>query len=269
METTRLSPTNSPGYPWKIFWLLLIASILGVAAVLPYLFALFSKMIVSTGPLPMPLPVVVAVQLMESAILFAGLIALGLLLARKVGIEMPLLQWWLYGKGNGIPRNAFREPVLSGVAVAGLILLIFYTVFLSRIPEWPVAAEAALPIWKRFLACFYGAINEEILARLFFSSLIIWLLRKIAREKSPQAGRTIFWITNVIVALLFALGHIPSAKLIMPITPLVILALVTINGAASLLFGYLCWKRGLEAAIVAHFSADFTLHLIGPMFFRG
>src|ERR1051326_268806 len=88
METipSRRTPLERPGYPWKIFWLLLVASILGVAAVLPFVFALFRKMI-STGPLPMPLPVLIAVQLMESAILFAALISLGLLLARAVGIE--------------------------------------------------------------------------------------------------------------------------------------------------------------------------------------
>jgi membrane protease YdiL (CAAX protease family) len=216
----------------------------------------------------MPLPVLIGVQLMQTTLLFAAFISLGLLLAPKVGIEMPLLQQWSSGQGN-VRRKSFREPILSGIAVAGLSLLVFYTVFLSRIPEWPVAAEAMLPLWKRFLACFYGAINEEIVARLFCFTLILWLLRKIAHEKSPRAGRPIFWIANLIVAVLFALAHIPSAKLLMPITPLVILALLTINGAASLLFGYLCWKRGLEAAMLAHFFADFTLHVIGPMFLRG
>lgn len=270
METSpsRRTEPERPAYPWRIFWVLLIASVAGVGAVLPYILALSPKLI-SAGTLTISLPVMIAIQLMQSTIVFGGLIALGLLLARKVGIEMPLLQWWLYGKGNGIPRHSFREPILSGVAVAGLSLLVFYTVFLSRIPEWPIAAEAALPIWKRFLACFYGAINEEVLARLFFFSLILWVLRKIAREKSGRSGRGVFWIANLIVALLFALAHVPAAKLLMPITPLVIVALLTINGAASLLFGYLCWKRGLEAAMLAHFCADFTLHLIGPMFFRG
>jgi hypothetical protein len=123
-----------------------------------------------------------------------------------------------------------------------------------------------MPIWKRFLACFYGAINEELLARLFTFSLLFWLLKKLVREKSSQTGPLVFWITNVIVALLFAAGHLPAAKLIMPITPLVLVALVAMNGTASLVFGYLCWKRGLEAAILAHFSADFALHVIGPMF---
>lgn len=267
MESTRSNLTTSPGYPWRIFWLLLFLSILGVAAVLPYIFAIFPK-IIASAPLPMSLPVAILVQLMESALMFAGLIALGLLLARKVAIELPLLQWWLYGKGNGVPRHSFREPILCGIAGAGLTLLIFYTIFLSRIPEWPVAAEAALPIWKRFLACFYGAINEELLARLFVFSLILWVLRKIGRAKQGRTGPTIFWITNIIVAMLFAVGHVPAAKLLMPITPLVITALLAMNGGLSLIFGYLCWKRGFEAAILAHFSADIVLHVIGPMFLR-
>src|ERR1051326_7164693 len=270
METipSRRTERQRSPYPWRIFWVLLIASGAGAGAVLPYIFGLSPKLI-SAATLKMPLPLIIVLQLMQSTIVFGGLIALGLILARKVGIEMPVLQWWLYRKGGGILRHSFREPILSGIAVAGLSLLVFYTVFLSRIPEWPIAAEAALPIWKRFLACFYGAINEEVLARLFFFSLILWLLRKLAREKSPRSGRLVFWVANLIVSVLFALGHIPAAKLLMPITPLVIIALLTINGAASLLFGYLCWKRGLEAAMIAHFCADFTLHLIGPTFFRG
>ena len=270
METipSRRTEPDQPGYPWKIFWLLLIASVAGVGAVLPYIFALSPKLI-SAGTLTIPVPVLIAIQLMQSTIVFGGLIALGLLLARKVGIEMPILQWWLYRKGSGVPRHSFREPMLSGIAVAGLSLLIFYTVFLSRIPEWPIAAEAAQPIWKRFLAAFYGAINEEVLARLFFFSLILWLLRKIGRAKSQRSGRVVFWGANLIVAVLFALGHVPAARLLMPITTLVIVALLTINGAASLVFGYLCWKRGLEAAMIAHFFTDLTLHVIGPMFFRG
>jgi membrane protease YdiL (CAAX protease family) len=267
METVPSRPTQPPGYPWRIFWVLLTASVMGVAAVLPYVFTLF-RTLISTGPLPMPLPVLVAVQLMESAILFAGLIALGLLLARKAGIETPILRRWLYAEPTPLSDGAIGPPLLFGVFVGAFILLVFYTIFLSRIPEWPVAAEAMVPIWKRFLACFYGAINEEILARLFFLSLLLWLLRKIGRETSPRSGPVAFWIANLIVAVLFAAGHIPSAKLIMPITPLVLVALLVMNGTASMVFGFLCWKRGLEAAILAHFSADFVLHVIGPLLLR-
>jgi membrane protease YdiL (CAAX protease family) len=266
METIPSRPSQPPGYPWRIFWGLLIASMLGVAALLLYVFGLFGKIILSR-PLPMPLSVLIVVQFMENGLLFAAIISLGILLARKVGIETPVLRRWLYS-GQGVLQGAVGVPVVSGVAVGALILLAFYKIFFPQIPEWPIAVEAMLPIWKRFLACFYGAINEELLARLFFFSLLLWLLRKIAREKSPQAGVAIFWIANVIVALLFAAGHIPSAKLFMPITPIVLAAIFSINGVASLLFGYLCWKRGLEAAMLAHFSTDIMLHVVGPMFFR-
>jgi len=255
-------------YPWKIFWLLLFGSVVGVAGLLPYLLTLLRK-ILSDGSLPMPLPVLITVQIMQNIILFAGFISLGLLLAPKAGIEMPVLQRWFYGRATPLPKNAARIPLLAGAAVAALLLVIFYAFFLPRIPEWPIGVEAAMPIWKRVLACLYGAINEEIVARLFALSLFLWLLRRITRAQTPQASPVIFWIANVIIAGLFAAGHVPAAKIFLPLTPLVWAAIFSINGGASLAFGYLCWKRGFEAAILAHFSADFTLHVIGPMFFRG
>jgi Type II CAAX prenyl endopeptidase Rce1-like len=267
MESTRSSPGALPRFPWKIFWVFLFASVAAMAGILPLVFALYRK-IISNGPLPMPLPVLIAVQLMESALLFAALIAVGLFLAGKVGIEMPLLARWFYRSQRPAPKNAMLGPLFAGLVVGALGLLIFYTCFRSHLPDWPVAAEAALPVWKRLLACFYGAINEEILARLFAFSVVLWVLRKIAREKTAQAGPIVFWIGNAIVAVLFVLAHLPSAKIVMPITPLLLAALFSINGMVSLVCGYLCWRRGLEAAMLAHFATDIVVHVIGPMFFR-
>lgn len=267
METRPSRRTDPPGYPWKIFWLLLVGAILGVAAILPYVFGIFGKVIAAQS-LPMPLPALIVIQFMENALLFAALLSLGLLLARKVGIETPILRRWLYSEKTELAKGVVRVPVSGGVIIGFLILLVFYTFFAPRIPDWPLGAEATLPIWKRFLACFYGAINEELLARLFLLSLILWLAKSITRDKSPGSSGPAFWIANVIVSLLFALAHIPAAKLLMEITPLVIAAIFCTNGTASLLFGYLCWKRGLEAAMLAHFAADLVLHVIGPMFVR-
>ena len=268
MERNFARGPEQPGYPWRMFWLLLFAALVGVGAVMPYLLAVFGKFLAARST-SMSLPMSLAVQAMENALLFAAVIALGLVLARKVGIELPVLQRWLYGGSDGFAQSIVVLPIISGIVVAGLSLLVFYTIFFSRIPEWPVAAEAMLPIWKRLLACVYGAIDEELLARLFFLALFLWLGKKIARTKALRPGAIVFWVANIIVSVLFAAGHIPAAQMIMKVTPLVIVALLTINGGASLLFGYLCWKRGLEAAMLAHFSCDFTLHVIGPMFFRG
>lgn len=267
MEKDPSREANMPGYPWKLFWLLIIACLLGFAAALPYVYALFRDM-VARGPLPMPLPVLVTVQLMQSTIVFGGIVALGILLARKVGIDAPILHAWLYRTGVHYPGGWLRAPLVLGLGIGVLVFLLYLLVFLPLIPEWPLEEEAALPVWKRFLVCFYGAINIELLMRFFLLPLFLWLLKKIARDASPHAGPRIFWTANVVVAMIYAAGHLPAAKSLMPLTPIVLTAVLLPTGMAALAFGYLTWKRGIEAAMLAHFSSDFIAHVIGPMVLR-
>jgi hypothetical protein len=269
METSRINqhPVNSPGYPWKLFWVLVVACLFGFAAALPYVYALFPGMVAS-GPLPMPLPVLVTVQLMQSTIVFGGIVALGILLARKAGIEAPILHGWLYRTGGQFPAGWLRMPLLWGLAIGATVFLLYFLIFLPLIPEWPLHEEAALPVWKRFLICFYGAINIELLMRFLFLSLFLWLLKKITRATSPRPGAGIFWTANAIVAVIYAAGHLPAAKSLMPLTPVVLTAVLLPTGIFALAFGYLTWKRGIEAAMLAHFSSDFIAHVIGPMILR-
>lgn len=272
LAMTETSRPNSqavqpPGYPWKLFWVLVIACLLGFGAALPYVYALFPSM-VARGALPMPLPVLVTVQLMQSTIVFGGIVALGILLARKVGIEVPILRGWLYRSGAQFTAGWLRTPLLWGLGIGALVLLLYFLVFLPLIPEWPLQQEASLPVWSRFLVCFYGAINIELVMRFFLLSLFLWLLKKIVGAATPRPGAGIFWTANVIVALIYALAHIPAAKSVMPLTPIVLAATLLPTGVAALAFGYLTWKRGIEAAMLAHFSSDFIAHVLGPMILR-
>lgn len=52
----------------------------------------------------------------------------------------------------------------------------------------------------------------------------------------------------------------------MPLTGLVVTRAIVLNGLAAVIFGHLYWTRGLEAAILAHFSADIVLHVVAPPF---
>ena len=266
METSRPHPhpVRSPGYPWKLFWVLVLACLVGFGAALPYVYALFPGM-VSRGPLPMPLPVLVTVQLMQSTIIFGGIVALGILLARQVGIEAPILHRWLYRTGVQFPRGWLRTPLLWGLAIGVALVVLYLLVFRPFIPEWPLQQEAALPLWQRFLVCFYGAINIELLMRFFLLSLFLWLLKTITRDASPRPGTGIFWAANVIVAVIYALAHIPAAKSLMTLTPVVLAAVLLPTGIFALAFGYLTWKRGIEAAMLAHFSSDLIARVLGPM----
>lgn len=249
-------------YPWRIFWVLLFASIVGVIGVLPYIFSLFGDLL-DLDNLSMPLPVFVAVQVMHSSIAFGMIIVLGLLLAPKAGIETPLLVNWLYFKRAPAAADV-GKPLLVGLGVGIVTMLLFFLAFLPWIPKWP--SEAALPLWMRFLACLYGGINEELLMRLFMLSLVLWLLQKIIR-KNPRNSSLLFWTGNVIVSLLFGAAYLPAAAKLIELTPLAIFAIMFLKGAAGLVFGHLCWARGVEAAILAHFSADFVMHIIAPLFF--
>jgi MFS family permease len=252
-----------PGFPWKIFWLLLIAGILGVAAVIPYLFSLLGSIL---PPLPIPWPVVAVLQLMQSAVLLALAIGFGLLIARRLGLGAPLLEKWLYTTDFVPPRDAFRTPLFVGAMLGALVALLARFVFLPRLPQLAAISEAKFPLWQRLLACFYGAFDEELLMRLFLLSFVIWLIQKIVSVRDTQITPPVFWSSNLVVALLFGLGHLPIAITIMSVTPLLIAAIVSLNAVAALGFGYLYWKRGIEAAMLAHFSADIILHVCAPAF---
>lgn len=247
-------------YPWRVFWTLLAAAVAGYLGVLPYMFQLFAKLL----NLTMPVPVFVAVQLMQAMILFGLVVGVGLLVGDKVGIDAPLLRHWLYRRQRvGARAATWRFAAVAGLLTGVFTLLLFYSLLVRYLPNWP--SEAVVPIWKRLLACVYGAVDEELLLRLFLLSLVLWGVRKLARA-DLRSGAVSFWIGNVVVALVFAAAHLPAAKALMPLTQSVVVAVMLLNTGAGIVFGYLACRRGIEAAMIAHFVSDLILHLAGPLF---
>ncbi|HEY2103973.1 MAG TPA: CPBP family intramembrane glutamic endopeptidase [Chthoniobacterales bacterium] len=249
-------------YPWRLFWVLFTAGLIGLAAAMPYTVALIGG-ILRRVALPVPLPLLLGLQFLQGAVVLAIAVGLGLLLSRKIGLGAPALEAWLYQRAAVKPRT-FQISIISGAAIATLIVLLVYFVFLRLMPQLPVAMEAAIPLWKRFLACFYGGLYEELLMRFFILSLFLWLISKVWRRPDGRPTRTAFWTANIIVAVLFGLGHMPLASQLMPVTAVTIVYILSLNGIAALAFGYLYWERGLEAAMVAHFTADLVLHVASP-----
>jgi hypothetical protein len=157
--------------------------------------------------------------------------------------------------------------LLTGVVV-GSILLIALLLLVSRLPNLPFVLVSRLAVWKRFLLCFYGGIYEEVLTRLFLLALVAWIANRAWRETATKLSAGAFWFANIFVAILFGLGHLPSASLFMAITPLVVVAALLLNGIAGIAFGYLYRKHGLESAMVAHFTADFVIYVVGASLLR-
>ena len=252
-------------YPWRVFFFLLLGSLLGMLAVLPYLKDTLGPTL-TAHPLPLPLPILALLQLLQGLVTFTVAIGLGLLAARQLGLGAPILERWLYHD-----RSIPVRPIFFVASVTGLILgVITLVAIMSPLGETlrhltPVP-ESRVPLWKRLLACLYGGLDEEVLMRLFLLSVVLWLLMKLFRATPRNV--VLFWSTNVLVAIAFGAGHLPFAATLGVLTPSLVTVIICVNGFVALAFGYLYWTRGLEAAMLAHFSADFVLHVFGPLFIR-
>src|SRR4030095_8426388 len=100
--------------------------------------------------------------------------------------------------------------------------------------------RGSIPLWKRMLAgIFYGGILEELFCRLFLFSLFAWLLGFVLRASNGRPSATAFWMANLMVALLFGLGHLPATSALVPLTPVVVTRALVLNGLAGATCGYL------------------------------
>jgi len=265
-STSAIQTEHSRRFPWRVLWLLLIASLGGVGAGIPLVLEIFRPLIQSAPPLTVPLPLLVVVGVAQNLVLFGLLIGVGLLLARKLGLGAPLLERWLYHEASPVRlRDSLKYGVLVGIAV-GIILLVIIIPAASHLPGLPFVSASRAAVWKRVLVCFYGGIDEEILTRLFLLTLFAWLGSKVFQKQKAGLSPLTFWIANIAAAILFGLGHLPNAALVMHITPTVVILALALNGIAAVSFGYLYWKRGLESAMIAHFCADFVIYVVGVTF---
>src|SRR5215211_4543090 len=254
---------------WKVFFILWIAGVLATLLVLPYVLEVQSSAIDLTT-LGIPLPMLIILQTVQSAILLAIVVFLGLLLAGRVGLATPILDSVTRGESVSDKVRAILPLSIALGVVMTLVLLaieVFYfqPAMMKELGDTAAALslQAVQPAaWKGFLASFYGGIAEEILLRLFVMSLLVWLGKFISKTPQGRPTAIVFWIANILAAVLFGLGHLPTTALLVPLTTLVVTRAIILNGLIGVACGWLYLKHGLESAMVAHFSADIVLHVL-------
>lgn len=252
-------------FSWSEFAILYGAALFGVACVTPYTLELGRDALSKVQErMHRPLWVLALLQGAQNAVLMAVATGLGLLIAHHIGLGAPLLEDLLAGKSVAMQAQEMIAPalILGGVP-AVLLLLLEITVFWPRLPE---AMRTAFPIptlWKRFLACFYGGIAEELLCRLFLLSLLAWLIGFAWHMPDGKPALGALWLANILAAVIFGLGHLPTTAALVKLTPLLIVRAILLNGVVGVACGYLFWQYGLEVAMLAHFTTDLVFHLIG------
>ena len=246
---------------WKLFFILWIASIFGGACVIPYIStnALFKPILQTT-----PMQTLIAVVLLQSGILFAVFVFLGLLLGKRVDLGVPFISAKLQHKRlPGFKRIALFS-ILVGLLGGVLIFVLDRYAFGMFIQPITLVQDNA-SWWSRLLVCFYGGFNEEIAVHFALMTLLVWISWKIKSTPENKPTKLGVWIAIIAASIIFGLGHLPMSGQMVIITPLVVVRAIALNSIIGVPCGWFYWRKGLEAAILVHFFCDIILHGFLPL----
>jgi membrane protease YdiL (CAAX protease family) len=253
-----------PSVAWKLFLLLLGASIVGSIAILPFSATLLKQAKVPAFP-PNLLPVVLAFSVVLETGISLVAISLGLWLGSQVGLGAPLLQRWLEGDREALRKIRESIPLAVGLGTVLGVVTAASALVVDRMAAGQDPNIAAPAAWEGFLASIGAGIREEVWLRLGMMTFFVWLGNKLTFRGPSEPYPAVVWAANALAALLFAAIHIPQAKLLIGLSGPVLAFIFLGNGVPGLVFGWLYWRKGLVAAMMAHFILDVVLKVILPL----
>lgn len=208
---------------------------------------------------PARLWVVSLASLAPSALVLALAVWSGVALAPKVGLRAPAFEAAVTG---GSIASALRPQFLPGL-VAGVLggAGLFAIGYASPAASAEVQQRFTVPILARVL---YGGVTEELLLRWGLMTALVWLAWRLLQRRRDTPRAVYIWLAIVVSALLFGASHLPAAAMLVgELTSDVVLFVVGVNTAFGVLFGYLFWRYGLEAAMIAHANAHVVSYVAG------
>lgn len=233
--------------PRRSGWLLFAAGLPGVVAVT----LLVLPLLLQGRPLTQPLWLIQMAVAAQSVLLLALAVFIGCRCAPRVGLGAPVVAALLDG-GDWRPvwRRQWLPGVAGGALGAGLLLA------LPALAPTALLAQATPSEMPGLARLLYGGITEELLLRWGMMSLMVWGLWRVLQRQRSKPHPALFWAAIVLSALLFGVGHLPAAKAMLGLLKPEVIAYVLLgNGVFGLLAGWLFWRRGLEAAMLAHILA--------------
>jgi len=184
-------------------------------------------------------------SLVQSGILVALMVFTGVALGPRCGLPPPVFA----DRGSRSSRSlvlAFASALIWGV-LAGVILAIA-----PRFGPPELAAldsRISFPLASRIL---YGGITEEILVRWGLMTFLLWGLLRVFAKNSGRSN-LVASVAIALSALVFGLGHLPATKVFVGyLDGEIVLYIVGMNWLFGCLFGWLYFKSGIEASMIAH-----------------
>jgi hypothetical protein len=238
---TRAPAEAGSGF-FAIWWRLSLLGLIGTASML---LAPLERIVATE----MPAMTLRLLAIIQPSLLVLALAALGLWAGPKLGLDAPVVRAWAKRR----PILAALRPQLLPATIGGAAIALVLILFWLGVTAMPSVAEKLgnlqLPLATKLL---YGGIVEELMLRWGMMSFFAWAVWRLAgRPAGPPAW--CLWAAILFAAILFAAGHLPVVYMLMPAPPpQLIVMMIAGNSVPGILFGWLFWRRGLEAAMIAH-----------------
>lgn len=238
----------------------------GMAGVLSFLLVDLSKVLASiTLPagtqLPSSIWALKLLSLIQPTILLSLAVFVGVALASKVRLSAPVAEAAAANRQLSLVFKPQVVPGLIGGLTGGVAILLIWILCKPFLPPTFVTRSLRfgnlLPLPTRLL---YGGFTEELLLRWGVMTLLVWAAWRLLQRGQGQP-RAIYLASSIVISsVVFGLGHLPIAfALSSEVTSLLVFYVVGANTLFGLMAGYLYWKKGLEAAMIAHMMAHVVL----------
>lgn len=189
-------------------------------------------------------------------------VVIGTILYQKVNLRIPLLERILKISSSPIELFKIVQYGVFGGVISGLFISIISISYSKFLPIEFLKLEEGIKT-NIAVKLLYGGFTEEIMLRFGLMTFIVWLSSKIFGNSKP----TTYWVGIIISAILFAIGHFPIVFQTVETPSLPLLSYIIIgNSIGGVIFGWLYWKKGLEAAFIAHIFAHLTMIFIQSIF---
>jgi hypothetical protein len=251
---------------WKPFLVLFLVGMLGVLSTIFMIIPQIAGLIASMPELAhLPDFVIVAISLAQLTLLLAIAVAVGCILAPRVGLRSYIAEKAATGTAI-LSRLTPQLPlaIISGLLLAFLIMaldMVFITAIAQELQD--IGTTQIHPAEQLVIGMLYGGITEELLLRWGFMTFLVWLGWRFLQRSQGIPSAPVAWGAIILAAILFGIAHLPAMAAVIPLTAGIITRTVLLNALGGVLFGWLFWRHSLEAAMVAHATIHVGFALIG------
>ncbi len=195
-----------------------------------------------------PIWIAIGASTVQSALIVALAVWAGVALSKKLGFGAPAIEALLSG---GDVWAALKPQLLAAVVVGcvvGVLLVVFTKIAPVEVAK--ISQTFDIPLVAKLL---YGGVTEEVIMRWGLMSALVWLPWRFNQRRDGLPREKYVVGAIVCAGLLFGTGHLPAVVAMgVPLTAPVIAYIIFGNAVPGMLFGALFWRKGLEAAIIAH-----------------